>query len=148
MNQATTIPAPNYLPAMLKMHVEGKVRFVDEANEELPVSLVMSQFGLLPVIASLADKMGRDMMGISIDPEIVESDDGLTGFRCRLTQPLTGDRLWLMLLALECLCGVGRDDIEITERSVDVSLIIDYLSTPPEERSADKCPWNTVHMLP
>ena len=113
----------------------------------MPMSVVMSAFGLLPVIAAMADRMGKDYLGIEINPVLIEHEETLAGYRCRLP-PLGGLQLWLMATAAEQLFGIGPGEMTDGVKVVEIDRIIDYLATPPEQRSEAECPWGQVPLLP
>lgn len=135
-----------HVPAFLKMHAEGKARFVNEDGAEVPLSIVMSPFGLLPIIVAMADQFGQTM-GVSIEAELQENEDALAGFRCRLPA-LTGLQLYVMIVAFEQLCGLQPDSDFQEPRVVEVNRIIDFLRLPPDQRSVEACPWSPLALLP
>jgi hypothetical protein len=136
-----------YVPAFLRMHVEGKVRFEDENGGEMPASVILSPYGLLPVIAAMADRLGKEHMGIELNPVLHEHDDTIAGFRCRLPQ-VSGLQLWILAVATEQLFGIGAEEKLEEIKVVRVDRIVSYLSTPPEERNEKECPWQQVPQLP
>lgn len=119
---------------------------MNEDGAEVSLSIIMSPFGLLPVIVAMADQFGQTM-GVSVDAELRECEDALAGFRCFLP-PLSGLQLYMLVVALEQLCGLEPDKEVEEPRVVEIQKIVDFLRLSPEERSVEACPWSPVALLP
>lgn len=135
-----------HVPAFLKMHAEGRTRFVNEDGAEVPLTIILGPYGLLPIIVAMADQFGQTM-GVSINADLQENEDAIAGFKCRLPV-LTGLQLYILIVAFEQLCGLAPDQDFDEPQVVEVHRIVDFLRLPPDQRNVEACPWSPLALLP
>lgn len=105
---------------------------------------IFDEEGLLYLFANMADERCRAIFDLPIVDEVTVSATSLTAYRVALSQDLGALQVMVLCQAAEEVFGVSPNK---TEWAVEILPLIDYMMLPPEERSADKCPWKPLRLV-